>query len=182
MKKNKKNRSIKEKLINILNSYKTIIYVSFAINIVLLLFCYYTISSNKVYTFSGSDEYLKVEDGMIVLNTDINILNGDNIKYINATDYDIISYKFGYYVMENDKLIEIVSSDMELETSVKISEIVNNFTSFNIIEKNKDVNHFTKYKKELLDNGLYLVLEAKTVDNESILSKVNLNISKVSKF
>ena len=181
-KKRKRSKNIKDKLLNILKSYKTIIYVSFIINIILLIFTYYIMSSNKIYTFSGSDEYLRVKDGIISLNTDINLINGNNIEYIYGKDFDIKSYKIGYYAMDDTKLVEIISNTIELDTSVLLSELINNFTSFNIVEKNGSPNHFTSYKKELIKDGLYLVLEAKTVDGQNIFSKVNLNVSKISKF
>lgn len=180
--KKKKKTNLKEKLISILKSYKTIIYISFIINIILLIFAYYTVSSNKIYTFSGTDEYIRVSDGIITFNTDINLINGNNIEYINGVDYDIKSYKIGYYVMDDTKLVEIISNTLELEETVKLSELINNFTSFNIAEKNSKPNYFTSYKKELIKDGLYLVLEAKTDNQETVFSKVKLNVSKISKF
>lgn len=181
--KNKKNKKkmVKDKLLNIIKSYKTIIYISFAINIILLVFAYYTISSNKIYSFSGNDEYIKVSNGLVVFNTDINLINGNNIEYINGVDYEIKSYKIGYYVMDDTKLIEIISNTLELDTSVKLSELINNFTSFSIVEKNSNSNHFTSYKKDLINDGLYLVLEAKTDSGQEIFSKIKLNVSKISK-
>ena len=181
MKKKKKN-SFKERLISILNSYKTIIYISFITNIILLIFTYYNVSSHKVYTFSGSDDYIRVSDGIISFSTDINLINGNNIEYINGKDYDIKEYEIGYYVMDNTKLIEIITNKLPLDDSVKLSEIINNFTSFNIIEKNSKPNYFTSYKKKLIKDGLYLVLKAKTIDDEEVFCKVKLNVSKISKF
>ena len=182
MNKKRKSSNVKDKLLNILKSYKTIIYVSFIINIILLIFTYHIMSSNKIYTFSGSDEYLRVKDGIIAINTDINLINGNNIAYIYGKDFNIKSYKIGYYVMDDTKLVEIISNNIELETNVKLSELINNFTSFNIVEKNNNPNHFTSYKKRLIKDGLYLVLEAKTEDGQSVFSKVKLNVSKISKF
>ena len=183
MKDKKKKKNLKNNIKNALKSYKTIIYISFLINIILLIFTYYTITSNKIYTFSGSDDYIEVKDGLIALNTDINLINGNNIKYINSKDYNIKSYKIGYYVMDNTKLVEIISNSIELEEEdIKLSELINNFTSFNILEKNNIKKYFTPYKKSLIDKGLYLVLEAKTDTNETILSKVKLNMTKISKY
>ena len=178
----KKKVRFKQKLLDILKSYKTIIYISFIINIILLVFAYHVMSSNKIYSFSGSDDYLRVKDGLIVLNNDINLLNGNNIEYIYGEDYEIKSYKIGYYVMDESKLVEIISTTMELDTEIKISEIINNFTAFNLTEKNNAQNYFTSYKKELINDGIYLVMEAKTKDGINIFSKVNLNVSKISKF
>ena len=178
----KKNNKKIEKLKNILNSYKTIIYISFLINIILLSFTYYIISNNKVYSFSGSDDYVSINEGLIVLNNDINLLNGNNIVYKNTNDYDIKEFKIGYYVMKDEKLIEIVTTSNELDNSLKLSEIINNFTSLNVVEKNTSNIYFTKKKKKLLNNGLFFIIEAKTVDNETIFNKVKLNITKISKY
>ena len=176
--KKKKKINFKQKLKDILNSYKTIIYISFLINIILLIFTYHTVSSYKVYTFSGSDDYIRVSDGIISFSTDINLLNGNNIEYINGVDFDIKEYEIGYYVMDDTKLVEIINNKLELDESVKLSELINNFTSFNIVEKNSKPNYFKSYKKELIDDGLYLVLKAKKIDGEDIFCKVKLNISK----
>lgn len=180
--KKKKKIDLKERLISILNSYKTIIFISFIINVILLIFAYYTVTSNKIYTFSGSDEYIRVSDGIVAMNTDINLLNGNNIEYINGVDYDIKSYKIGYYVMDDTKLVELISNSLELEESVKLSELINNFTSFNLTEKNSNSVYFTPYKKELIKDGLYLVLEAKTSGDKNVFSKVKLIVSKISKY
>jgi len=180
--KKKKKSNFKEKLVLILNSYKTIIYISIIINIILLIFTYYNISSQKIYTFSGSDEYIRVNDGIISFSTDINLLNGNNIEYINGVDYDVKEYEIGYYVMDDTKLIELINNNLKLEESVKLSELINNFTTFNIIEKNSKPNYFTSYKKKLIKDGLYLVLKAKTNNDEEVFCKVKLNVSKISKF
>ncbi len=180
VKKNKKTK-IKEKIKDIINSYKTIIYISFMINIILLILLYNTMTSNQIYTFSGEDDYLKIKDGLIILNNDINLLNGNNIEYIYNTDYDIKTYKIGYYVMDGSKLVEIFSSSLEPETEIKLSELVNKFTTLNLSEKDSSKVFFTKYKKKLIEKGLYLVMEAKTKDGKEIVSKVNLNVSKISK-
>ena len=73
-----KKKNLKNKLLDILKPYKTIIYISFLINIILLIFTYYIISSNKIYSFSGNDDYLRVKDGIILFNSDINLFNGNN--------------------------------------------------------------------------------------------------------
>ena len=182
--KNKKKANNKKKIDfkKILSSYKTIIYISFLINIILIVFAYYTISNNKIYSFSGSDEYIEVKDGLIALNTDINLLNGNNISYKYNEDYDIVSFKIGYYVMDNEKLVEIISNNIKLESDIKLSVLFNNISSFNVFEKNSSKNYFTPYKKKLLDDGLYLIFEAKTKDGNSIMRKVKMNLSKISKF
>ncbi len=180
MKKNK-NKNIKNKIKNMLNSYKVIIYISFIINIILILFSYYLVSSNKIYTFGGKDEYIEVTDGFIALNNDINVFSGNNIKYINDTDYEIIEYKIGYYVMDNNKLVSIITTSLNFDNPIKLSELINNFNSFNLAEKNNNSQYFNNYKKKLIEDNLYIVLEAKTNNDKTILSKIKLNVSKISK-
>jgi len=177
-----KKKNLKERILELLKSYKTIIYISFIINIILLIILYNLTTSNRIYSFSGNDDYLRVKDGLVVFNNDINLFNGNNIEYIYGEDYEIKSYKIGYFVMDDTKLVEIFSTTMELDTEIKISEIINNFTAFNITEKNNNPNYFTRYKKDLIKNGIYLVMEAKTKDGIDVFSKVNLNVSKISKF
>lgn len=175
-------KNIKEKFNNILKSYKTIIYISFFINIVLLISCYHIINNNKIYSFSGESEKIKISDGLIVLNTDINLINGSSIKYISNEDYEIKSYKIGYYSMDDNKLVEIVSTSETLETPIKLSEIINNFISLNVTEKNSSDIYFTSYKKRLIDKELYFVIEAKSDNDNTIFDKVKLNMTKISKY
>ena len=182
MKKKGKRSNVKDKLSKVLKSYKTIIYISFIINIILLFFTYYILTNNKLYTFSGSDEYIEVKDGMMALNNDINVINNNNVKYISNNDYDIKSYKIGYYVMDDTKLIEIVSNSLELDTEMKLSDIINNLATYNVSEKNSVNSIFTSKVKKLLNDNLYLVIEAKTSSGESILSKVKLNVTKITKY
>ena len=177
-----KKKNGKSKLKDIMKSYKTIIYISFLINIVLIALCYYTISNNRIYTFSGESEYIKINDGLIVLNTDINLINGSSIKYVNNNDYKITSYKIGYYSMDDNKLVEIVSTSEELDTPIELSEIINNFLMFNVVEKNTNSMYFTTYKKKLINKELYFVIEATKDNNEIILDKVKLNLTKISKY
>ena len=54
--------------------------------------------------------------------------------------------------------------------------------AFNLTEKNSNPNYFTHYKKNLIQDGIYLVMEAKTKEETTVFSKVNLNVSKISKF
>ena len=178
--KNKK-KNFRDKLKNIFKSYKTIIYISFVLNIILLLLCYYIMSNNKIYFFSGESENIKISDGIIALNMDINLLNGNNIEFIGKEDYNISSYKIGYYSIDDNKLVEIVSVSETLDEPIKMSNIINNFVSLSIFEKNSSNYYFTKYKKRLVDKELYFILEAKTDNGKEILEKIKLNITKITK-
>ena len=174
----KKNKRLKK----FFNSYKPLIFASIIINIILLLVLYFNNRNNTIYTFSGSGDYVEVNDGLIVLNNDINIINGNNLKYIKDEDYEVSTFKIGYYVMDEKKLVELISNTVEIDESISFNDIIDRFTTLNLVEKDKDNNYFTQYKKKLIKDGLYLVIEAKTVDNEIILDRVAMNVSKISKY
>ena len=174
----KKNKKLKK----FFNSYKPLIFASIIINIILLLVLYFNNRNNTIYTFSGSGDYVEVNDGLIVLNNDINIINGNNLKYIKDEDYEVSTFKIGYYVMDEKKLVELISNTVEIDESISFNDIIDRFTTLNLVEKDKDNNYFTQYKKKLIKDGLYLVIEAKTVDNEIILDRVAMNVSKISKY
>ena len=167
---------------NIFKSKNSIIIISFLINIVLLIFLNNSFRSNKIYSFNGSGDYIKVIDGLVTLNNDVNIINGNNIIYTSNIDYDIKYYKIGYYVMNENKLTEIISNKVELNETIKLSDAVNKFTNLNIVEKDMDDTYFTNNKKRLIDKGLYLILEAKTEDGNEIFDKIQVNMSKISKY
>lgn len=175
-------KKISKNMKKIFGSYKTIIAISFILNVILLLVTYYTISNNRIYSFSGKDNYIEINDGLIAMNTDINVLNGNSIKYINNEDYEVSEVKIGYYVMKNNSLIDIVKTEYAGDETINLSEFVNNFTSFNVVEKNTQKIHFTRKIKENIGNNLYLVIEAKTVNGDSIVDKLKLNITKISKY
>ena len=84
--------------------------------------------------------------------------------------------------MDGTKLIEIVSNSLELDTEMKLSDIINNLATYNVSEKNSVNSIFTSKVKKLLNDNLYLVIEAKTSSGESILSKVKLNVTKITKY
>ena len=173
---------IKERIKKFFKSYKSIIYISLFINIVLLIVLYFVISNNRIYSFSGKNDFIAINDGLIVLNNDINILNGSSIMYTNNNDYDIKEYKIGYYVMNEKELVKIVTVEQKLDTPIKLSDIINNFTPLNVVEKNTSDIYFTHTKKRMLNDGLYFIIEAKTDTNEDIFEKLKLNITKISKY
>ena len=179
----KKKQTIKEKLINILKSYKTIIYISFFINLVLLIFSYNLMTNNHKYTFNGRDDYISIKDGLIVLNNDLNILYGNNIQYVNEVDYEIKSLTLGYYVIDDDNnLKKVIDKFYSFDENMMLSDFINNFTNFNLTETTQNISMFTTDNVKSLNNGLYFILKAKTLDDKVIECQIDLNLTKISKF
>ena len=96
-------------------------------------------------------------DNIPVLTIENSQINVDKL-YIYGTHLNILG---DYNLLEDAQLVlyngEFISYDINIENG-----------KFNL--------------SNLINDGLYLILEAKTIDGKEILSKVNLNVSKISKF
>ena len=174
-KKKKNNKKIKE----FFQTLKPILIFSFLINLVLIGYVYYLKSNSNIYVFSGSNEYLSVDSGTLSLNYDINYLMGNNIKYIHDDDFMVKEIKVGYYLMENDKLEEITFYYEKLEESVSMKRLIENITGLNVSESANEKVIFKNTKVNDLETKLYLVLEAKLDNGETLASKLQLDVSKL---
>ena len=181
--KKKQKETIKDKILNLLNSYKTIIVFSFLINIILIIFSYNIITNNHEYIFDCRDDYVSIKDVLIVLNNDVNLLYGNNIKYINEKDYEMKSLTMGYYIMNDNKMLdELIKEEYSFDESIMLSEIINNCINFKIIEKNDEKGIFTSESVNDIYNNFFFVLEGKDIDGSEIKTKLKLNVTKISKF
>lgn len=179
MKKNKKKKMNKNKVKEFFNTLKPILIFSFIINIILLSYIYYLKTSSHIYLFSGSNEYISVGSGTISFDADVNYLMGNNIEYVNEKDIKIKEIKIGYYVLENDSLEEINTYYEKFDESVSAKETVNNIVGLNVSESRKDSLVFKKTDYKDLETKLYLVLEMKDDKGEKIVSKLQLDVSKI---
>ncbi len=174
MKKKKKQNQV-NKFKDFMKTLKPILIFSMIINIILLSYVYYLKTSHHLYLLNGTDQYLDLNTGTISLNYDINVLGGNGIRYINETDYKITEIKIGYYLMKNDKLEKIIAYEDTFKKEVSLKETIENITSFNITENANHSDIFKNLDKDILENNLYLVMEAKTSD-KTISSKILLDV------
>lgn len=174
--KNKKNQKKKN---NFFNTLKPILIFSFIINIILLCYVYYLKTTNHLYVFAGDNEYMNVESGVLSLNYDINLLAGNSIEYIAEEDINIKEIKIGYYILEDENLNEIISYYSLFEESESLKKVINDITSLNVSESNQAKQMFKKINSKNIENNLYLVMEIKTEKNEKIVSKLQLDVSKI---
>ena len=170
-KKNKKN--------DFFNSLKPILIFSFIINIVLLIYVYHLKTVNHLYIFAGNNEYLNVKSGVISLNNDINCLVGNNIEYNGEEDIKIKEIKIGYYILENENLNEIVTHYEKFEDNVSLRKTLDNITSLNISESNQKRQTFKTLNVKNVEQNLYIVMEVTPDDGDKIVSKLQLDISKI---
>lgn len=171
----------KKKMIhNFIHSLKPILIFSFIINIILLSYVYYLKNAHHTYLFTGYDEYLSMDSGVINLNYDINLLEGNGIEYIGEEDYKIKEIKIGYYVMEDEKLLEITSYYEKFTEFVSLKETIESINTFNISEVADKGEMFKNINKDNIESSLYIIMEATTEDSETIVSKLLLDVSKVN--
>ena len=179
MKKNKKKKMNKNKVKEFFNTLKPILILSFIINLILLAYIYYLKTSSHIYLFSGSNEYISIDSGTISFDMEVNYLMGNNIEYVNDKDIKIKEIKVGYYVLENENLEEITTYYEKFDESVSAKETINNIVGLNVSESSKDSIVFKKTDYEALETKLYLVLEMKDDQGEKIISKLQLDVSKI---
>ncbi|MDD2504745.1 MAG: hypothetical protein PHF21_00555 [Bacilli bacterium] len=137
--------------------------------------------SSKTYMFNGKSDYVTILNGVISLNYDVNLIQGSDIEYVNQEDKEVLEYKIGYYVLKENTLIPLVTKTGTDETGLSLKGIINEMSAYNIAEPYHNKRFFTKEIKESLEDGLYFMIEASTTDNEEIVDKIELSLSKVSK-
>ncbi len=163
------------------NSPVPIIIMLIIIIIVLLINTNYLMKSNKIYLFSASNDYVKINNGVISLNYDINILEGSDITYLKDKDITVTKYKIGYYVKDNDKLIPLSIIEDNDEGGFSLKALLEGINTFNINELNKNNNHFNKESTKLLNDGLYFIIEA-TDNKGNVISEITkTDLIKISK-
>ena len=175
-----KKKKLKNKFKNIINSSKTMIFILILLIITLLCLCNHLMKSSKTYLFSGKSDYVTILNGVISLNYDVNLIAGSDIEYINDTDKKVIEYKIGYYVLKDNTLTPLVIKSGTDETGLSLKDLINEMSAYNVAEPYHIKRFFSKEIKASLENGLYFIIEAKTKDNEEILDKTELSLSKVS--
>ena len=160
MKKKKKNK-FKNNIKRILNSTKTLIVVLIIIIMILIWFCNHLMNSSQTYMFSGKSDYVTILNGVVSLSYDVNLI--------------------GYYVLKDNTLSPLVIKSGEDDIGLSLKGLINEMSAYNIAEPYHNKRFFTKENKKSLEEGLYFIIEAKTTDDEEILDKTELSLSKVSK-
>ena len=163
------------------SSYSPLLVLLIIIIIVLITYCNYIMKSIKVYTFSGTSDYVEIYNGVLSLNYDINLLEGSDITYLKEKDVVVTDYKIGYYVKDGDNLISIAVKQDSDEEGLSLRAVLEGKGAYNVVELNNNNFHFNKERIDLLKNGLYFVIEATDIKGNAITDIVNLSITKITK-
>lgn len=177
----KKKSKVKESLKKVFNSVRLLIITLILIIFILLLYCNHLMKSSKSYMFSGVSDYVTILNGVISLNYDVNLLIGSDIEYTREEDNLVTDYKIGYYIFKDNILSPLIVKTGSNAPGISLKELINEMSAFNISEPYNIKRFFSKENKEAFDEGLYFIIEAKTINDEEILDKTELSLTKVSK-
>ncbi len=171
---------MKKKLLNIINSYKVIIFVLILLCVFLLLYLNKITSANKIYLFEGSSDYVEVKSGVISLNYNMNLFQGSNIEF-KEKDKTIVSYDIGYYVLIDDEYLPLATKAGEDDEGLSLKQLIIGTDNFKIIEPNHGNYYFTKEKIDNIESNLYFIIKAKDNKNYEIKDAIKLKVTKISK-
>lgn len=181
MKKQKVETKIAKKVKRFFKSYKPILIALIILVVILIIYCNYLLKSTKVYTFNGKGDYVEIYNGVISLNYDVNLLEGSDITYLKEKDIVVVDYKIGYYVKDGDNLLSLAVVEDQDEEGLSLKAVLEGIDTFNIKELNSNNKFFSKEKIELLNNGLYFVIEAKDKKGNDIKEAVKMDLIKLTK-
>lgn len=171
---------MKNKIKNILNSYKVIIVVLILLCIFLLFYLNKITSSYKTYIFEGSSDYIDINSGVINLNYNMNLFQGSNIQY-KEKDNVVVSYDIGYYVLDGDEYLPLSTKAGEDSEGLSLKSIITGVDNFRVIEPAKGNYYFTKDKINKISSDLYFIIKAKDSKNNEIKDVIKLKVTKISK-
>ncbi len=181
MKKEKMETRRVKRIKGFLKSYKPVLIVLIILLVVVMSYSNYLLKSTKVYTFSGKGDYVKINNGVVSLNYDVNLLNGSDITYTKEKDIVVVDYKIGYYVKDGDNLLSLLVVEDADKEGLSLKKVLEGTNTFNLNELNSNHKFFSKEKIELLNNGLYFTIEAKDKKGKEIKDITKLDLIKLTK-
>lgn len=163
------------------NSWQPILIVLILVIGGLLLFINHLMHATKTYMFNGVNDYVRILNGVVVIDDSLAIFEGSDVDYIYEKDIMVTKYNIGYYVKVNGNYtpISVVSGDDE--DSLSLSKILEGGTTFNVIESVSNEHYFSKENVEALDEGLYFIMEFTPKKGDSVKLETKIDISNMSK-
>lgn len=163
------------------NSWQPLLIVLILVIAGLLMFINHLMHATKTYMFNGTNDYIRILNGVAVINDSLAIFEGSDIDYIYEKDIMVTKYKIGYYVKVNDKLSPISIISGEDEDTLSLSKLLQGGTSFNVIESVSNEHYFSKENIKALNEGLYFVIEFTPKKGDEVKVETKIDISNMSK-
>lgn len=163
------------------NSWQPLLIVLILVIAGLLIFINHLMHATKTYMFNGTNDYIRILNGVAVINDSLAIFEGSDVDYIYEKDIMVTKYKIGYYVKVNDKLSPISVISGEDEEALSLSKLLQGGTSFNVIESVSNEHYFSKENIKALSEGLYFVIEFTPKKGDEVKVETKIDISNMSK-
>lgn len=160
------------------NSLFPILLFSFLTSIIAIFLAYSQSKAANSYIFSGFNDYIAINSGLISRNNKVNSFEGNNISFKGEEDLLVTYYEFGYYIKEKDFKTKIISSEKNFKSPASLKNEINSIIGFNFVENsnNKD----TKLDDEALDlieqGKLFFFVDYKTEKSDQLIENIELQL------
>ena len=166
---------------NFFNSWQPLLIVLILVIVGLLMFINHLMHATKTYMFNGTNDYVRILNGVTVINDSLAIFEGSDVDFIYEKDIMVTKYKIGYYVKVNGNLSPISVISGEDEDTLSLSKLLEGGTSFNVIESVSNDHYFSKENINALKDGLYFIIEFTPKKGDEVKLETKLDISDMSK-
>ncbi len=130
----------------------------------------------SVYSFSGSNDDLEVNNGLIILTPKIDVFEGGNITWLKDVNNNIASYSYKFYIFDGKSKELIKSHVFTNEKNESPMYIPNRYDLGSGVGEpdfiDPDLHIF-------IESGLFLILEITYMDGSSIDYEINLDVKKI---
>lgn len=176
----------KAKVIKVLNSPNTIIFVLILLVIGLMVYSRFLVNCSHLYSFSGMEGDFWFTNGTIYVGRDLNYFGDSKVRY---TGEDVVLYNFeiGYYIKDEDNYREVsimtgydVKDDDGKRLGASLVEILST-TNFSFTETHgKEALYLSEENIEKLDNLVFRVKGYDEKDNPVDIV-IPLEIAKITR-
>lgn len=163
--------NINERIVK--NNLFPILIFSLVTSLIAILLAFYYSFSSHSFVFSGFNDYISIDSGLISTNHQTNAFEGNNISYINEEDIMVYNYEIGYYVKVNDYKTPIITTSSSSDTPKPLREIINSIVKFSFIEPAKIKKGLLDQEAiELINDGkLYFLITYDTMNDGQIVTE-----------
>lgn len=130
-------------------------------------------SKNRIYIGKISTQDVTVDNIHYFTNGDMNFFYASPAIY-NKKDVKVYNYLVGYYVEDNNDLVEFVSRSSNLDKATSLSDIIDEMSSWSIAEADSIKNKFNDNVRNKL-NKLHFIIQAST-KKDSNEPDININV------
>ncbi|MDB8460368.1 hypothetical protein [Turicibacter sanguinis] len=130
----------------------------------------------SVYSFSGSNDDLEVNNGVIILTPKIDVFEGGDITWLKDVNNNIASYSYKFYIFDGKNKELIKSHFFTTEKDEPSMYIPNKYDLGGGVGEPDFINPELHI---FIESGLFLILEITYTDGRTVDYEINLNVKKL---